>query len=335
MEIEIRNILRKYLEERIVNKIEIKSLVARKKEKIKAYGVPELLKCSFDKMGEAITSATSKKFSQEIAGMCKKFVEDKLSFIDKIFKDEYELLQYLKSSSNFDDDEEDYPHQPRNRRPFRPLSFTNTYRKSNYNFVENFVNILNNKFKQVYINLNGNFQSEENYIFVYIDKTLNSIKNNLEKFFSSRFEDYNNSKFKDYYHELLMKQSALNQKYNTNNQIKNAKEIEEECKEELFKYFENECFKVYLCIIVRLFKGNLQNILEGHFKRVIKENEKIISQKAEASLKNVTKRLKDKLLNELDEYYPKEKEEIEDNKILPNPSELSSESLKVDFEFTF
>ena len=74
MEISIRQVLSKYLEKHIVEKIEIKSVVARKKESqgsvIKAFGIPELLKCSFDKMGQAIASATSKKFSEEIEGMC-------------------------------------------------------------------------------------------------------------------------------------------------------------------------------------------------------------------------------------------------------------------------
>ena len=84
-----------------------------------------------------------------------------------------------------------------------------------------------------------------------------------------------------------------------------------------------------------LFKSNPQKITEEHFKKIIKENEKSISQKAETFLKNVTKRLKEKLFIELDEYYPKEKEENEDNKILPNLSELSSESFKDDYVFTF
>ena len=112
MEISIRQVLSKYLEKHIVEKIEIKSVVARKKESqgsvIKAFGIPELLKCSFDKMGQAIASATSKKFSEEIEGMCQKFVEDKLKFINKICHDEFELLDYLKSLVNFDEDDEDY-----------------------------------------------------------------------------------------------------------------------------------------------------------------------------------------------------------------------------------
>ncbi len=107
METEIRQILYKYLERHIVDKIGIKSIVARKKENIKAYGIPELFKCSFDKMGKAITSATSKKFSEEIEGMCEKFVNNKLNFINQIFKDEFELIERAKILVSQDDNEDE------------------------------------------------------------------------------------------------------------------------------------------------------------------------------------------------------------------------------------
>ena len=215
MEKVIREILRKYLEEHIVSKIEIKSLVARKKEThgtvIKAYGVPELLKCSFDKMGQAITSATSKKFSQEIEGMCKKFVEDKLIFIDKIFKDEFELLNKLKNSVNLEEEEDHFQDQPKkinyNNYNNYYYNYYNVYMNDNYNFVENFLNIVNNKFKQVYNNLNGNINNnQDNYMNVYIENKMKSIKTNLQTFCLKSFNAYNTSKISEYYHELLMKQ---------------------------------------------------------------------------------------------------------------------------------
>lgn len=338
MEIAIREILAKYLEEHIVKKIEIKTVVSRKKESrgsvIEAYGIPELLKCSFDKMGQAITSATFKKFSEEIEGMCEKFVEDKLKFINKIFKDELELLEYSKSLATFDeDDDEDGMNQPKNNKSNIILPKYNCYRNPYYDFFKNFLPILNKKFQTVYLNLNGNMGNEEKpYLFNYIEGTLEKIKENLQQFSIKTFEKIYKTKFQDYFYELQMKQSGLNKKYNTNNQIKDAKEIELEFQKELFGYFNNEFYKIYLCILTKLFKGNLQKILEINFKKIIKENEKSIAQKAEATLKNVTERLKEKLLKELENYYPKEKEE---NKILPNPSELSSEGMKDDFEFSF
>ena len=90
-----------------------------------------------------------------------------------------------------------------------------------------------------------------------------------------------------------------------------------------------------MCIIIKLFKDNLQKILEENFKKTIKENEKKISQKAEAALKNVTEGLKQKLLKEINIYYPKEKEESTNSRILPNSSELSNESFKDDDNFQF
>ena len=342
MEISIRQVLSKYLEKHIVEKIEIKSVVARKKESqgsvIKAFGIPELLKCSFDKMGQAIASATSKKFSEEIEGMCQKFVEDKLKFINKICHDEFELLDYLKSLVNFDEDDEDYIQQKnKGKGNLKFLSISNIYRNSsNFDFVQNFLEILNNKFKQIYINLNGNLNNnfEKPYIFTYIEGTLKNIQNNLQKFSLKLFEDNFKTNFRDYSFDLQAKLSELNERYNTNNQIKYSLE-KENFKKELFGYYQNQFYKIYLCIIIKLFKENMQKILEESFKRIIKENEKSINLKAEAALKNVTERLKEKLLKELELYYPKENKDSIENKILPNPSELSNDSLKDDFEFTF
>lgn len=335
METEIRQILHKYLEEHIVDKIEIKSVVARKKESIKAYGIPELFKCSFDKMGKAITSATSKKFSEEIEGMCEKFVNDKLDFINQIFKDEFELIENAKSLVSQDDNEDEEASKKMNKKPRRLFKPPSKYYSplSNYNFVKNFQLILNEKFKKVYTHLNGIINDEQNkpYIFTYIEGALNKIHESLVKYSLIPFEHLCKTKFQDYFHDLMMKQSQLNNKYDTNNQIRNASEIENEFKQELFKYYNNEFHKVYLCIIIKLFKDNLQKILEDKFKKIIKENEKSINLKAEAALKNVTERLKEKLLKELDFYYSKEKE---DNKILPNPSEINSGSFQDDFEFS-
>ena len=56
---------------------------------------------------------------------------------------------------------------------------------------------------------------------------------------------------------------------------------------------------------------NLENILIEKYQKELKENEamtKIINEKAENSLKFVTQRLKEKLLEELEKYFPKNKE---------------------------
>ena len=56
---------------------------------------------------------------------------------------------------------------------------------------------------------------------------------------------------------------------------------------------------------------NLENILIEKYQKELKENEamtKIINEKAESSLKFVTQQLKEKLLKDLEKYFPKNKE---------------------------
>ena len=108
MEIEIRNILYKYLDKNIVDKIEIKDVVSRdkinKKTIIKARGIPKLLRSSFDIMGRSITSATFKKFSEDIENLCREYVDKKLNYVQNIFKDENELFEITNYLINEEDD---------------------------------------------------------------------------------------------------------------------------------------------------------------------------------------------------------------------------------------
>lgn len=71
-------------------------------------------------------------------------------------------------------------------------------------------------------------------------------------------------------------------------------------------------FKILLCIIIELFNSNLKEILDGNYKKDLKKSEKIISQKAENALKYITKKLKDKLLEELEKNYS-DKKKFEDS----------------------
>ena len=336
----IREILLKYLDEKIVNKIEIKRVLARKKVinniVFNAYGIQDLFKCSFDKMGNAITSATSKKFSEEIENLCKKYVENKLNYINQTFKDELELLEVAKNLVKIEEDKEELFHNNNNHyNNTKNISYNNSYRYSSNNyFIQNFVSILTTKFQQIYIDLNGshNNYNEKSVIFLYIEETMKKIYKNLEILSSKLFENIYKAKFQDYFHELQMKQSSLNKKFKTHNQINDADEIDQEFKKELKDYFENEFYKIYLCIIVKLFKGTLQKILEENFKNVIKQNEMSINQKAKEALKNVSQRLKSKLLIELEKYHPKENPE---NSIIPTKLEANSGTFVDDFEFSF
>lgn len=47
--------------------------------------------------GKAITSATFKKFSEDINNLCKEYVDKKINFILNIFTNEMEILEVAKS----------------------------------------------------------------------------------------------------------------------------------------------------------------------------------------------------------------------------------------------
>ena len=110
MEVVIREILQNYLEYKIVKKIEIASIIARDKKTkniiYKARGIPELLRSSFDVMGRAITSATCKKYSQDIENLCKNFVDNKIEYLKQRSRDEIEVLEI--SKDYYMDDSEKY-----------------------------------------------------------------------------------------------------------------------------------------------------------------------------------------------------------------------------------
>ena len=164
MEETIRKVLDKYLDHKIVQKIEIRSIVSRDfidedtKTIYKANGIPELLRLSFDIMGRAISSATCKKLSQEIECLCKDYVDQKILYIHNIFKYEMEILEDSKNLFVQDlEDEEDYFSNKKKSIPKKGLSELNMYRKieNPTYFIDNFLKIMRNKFIDIYNNLNN------------------------------------------------------------------------------------------------------------------------------------------------------------------------------------
>jgi len=127
MEKTIRKILQNYLEHKIVEKIQITSIVSRDKivgsTTYKARGIPDLLRSSFDVMERAITSAKFKKFLDDIENLCKNFVDMKINYLKQQSKDEMEVLAiskdyYMDDSNKYFDKEE---------KPKRVLSKYNFY----------------------------------------------------------------------------------------------------------------------------------------------------------------------------------------------------------------
>jgi hypothetical protein len=324
MEKVIREILSNYLENKIVNKIEITSIIARDKiDKnrnitYKARGIPELLRSSFDIMGRAITSATFKKFSQDIEDLCRNFVDKKIEYLQQRAKDEMQLLDI--SKDYYMDDFEKYFSSE--ERPKRTLPKYNIYSSSNDKsyFYNNFKLIMSQKFLDIFNNLNNTNHSiddkEKPLILNHINITLETIKEILNKNSKMFFEkDIYEKIYQKFFTDLRKQQCIRSKEFKTSNQIIDEDEIEKNFKEELFIFFQNEFFKYFICIMIKIFMHNLKHILINEYQKELKENEamtKIINEKAESSLKYVTHQLKEKLLVDLEKYFP-QKEEIKNN----------------------
>ena len=260
METTIKEILTKYLDIDIVKKIEIKDVVSRDKKFnqnniIKARGIPKLLKCSFDIMGRAITSATFKKFSEDIGNLCKKYIDDQLNYMNQICKDEIELLEKSKKLENEEENDLDND----NNQKVKLNKLQKRYSKSLYElkekeklyFYENFIKILKSKIQDIYNNLNNpkTNSNDKSNVLILLEEKLKMIKGVLETISKKIFQEFNKPEFKDYYNELLFQQSNI--------QIE-AEKVKEEFRKELFDCFTNEFFKIFLCIIINLFKNNLK-----------------------------------------------------------------------------
>ena len=418
MEGTIRNVLDNYLDHKIVQKIEIKSIVARdfidegSNTVYKAYGIPELLRLSFDIMGRSISSATCKKLSRDIENLCKDFVDKKILYVQNIFKFEMEILEVAKSLFVEDLNEDDDYFGNTKKKQKKELSECNIYRKienPNY-FVDNFCKIMSNKFIDIFNNLdsgnmplneinilndseneekknnekdninneqennnnqeknitenmkqenisNKNNQQEKKEeekknqeneeqkeskedekdmedkpaVSFLVEERLEKLRNSIDEASNKTFEKLYKNRFQNYLMDLQREQSVKNKEFNDNSQIIDVLSIEKNFKEKLFTYFKNEFFKIFFCIILKLFMNNLNDILVMNVQKELKENEnvqKIISQKAENSLKNINEKLKKNLIYELDEFMREKRDEMKKAK---KANEFNNE----DIDFTF
>ena len=203
-------------------------------------------------------------------------------------------------------------------KPKRTLPKDNIYKTTNDKtyFYNNFQLIMSNKFLDIFNNLNNtNYSLDDKIkplILNHINKTLESIKDILNKNSKLFFEkDIYEKIYQKYFTDLRKQQNIRIKEFNLPNQIIDEEEIEKNFKKELFIFFQNEFFKYFICIMIKLFMNNLKNILISEYQKELKENEamtKIINEKAENSLKLVTRQLKEKLLKDLEKYFPKNKE---------------------------
>ena len=375
MEKTIRSILSNYLDSKIADKIEIRDVIARDqkggKEVFKARGIPELLKLAVELMGRAITSATCKKFSEEIENLCKNFVDKKINFIKEQFKYEMEILE--QSKSMFVEDMDDY-FDNQDEKKIKELSELNMYKKIDKKtyFQDNFIKIMVKKFIEIYNYLNDNniqlnkneenvennennnqqnhenVQNQENQegknnsqinqenneekqenkenqnidknedkplVLFFIEDRLPKLKKIINDSAKKIFEKVFKIKFQDYLSDLQKKQSLINKEFDVNYQIIDVAETEQTFRDELLKFFNNEFFKNFFCIILKLFMTNLKNTLIDNYKKELKENEKmkeVINKKAEDSLRFITQKLQESLLKELNENYPDNDKKVEE-----------------------
>ena len=341
MEIIIRDILKKYLDYKIVEKIQIKSVVSRDKKVdniiFKAKGIPELLRCSFDIMGKAISSATFKKFSEDIEELCKKYVDEKIDFIQKIFIYEIEILKV--ASSMFIDEYEEYFKD--NQKIIKQLSKPNIYNNvANNYFVNNFNQIMTYKFIEIYNNLNNTNISlnkrEKDLVLLFIENRLSKLQTILNDVSEKIFQKIYKELLNDYMNSLRDKQSLRRKEYNINYDIIDTSEISTHYNNLLFPFFKNEFFKYFFCIILKLFMNYLKDILIENYRKELKENkemEKIINDKAESSLKSVTQYLKKKLIENLDKYFPKSIKQREQREYREKREKKEKKNFDIDFEF--
>lgn len=409
MEEIIRKILDNYLDHQIVEKIEIKSVVARdykdedSENVYKAYGIPELLRLSFDIMGRSISSATCKKISKDIEKLCKDFMDKKIEYVQNLFKNEMEILEVAESlfiDDQGNDVDDNYLDNENEKKELSELNIYKNMENQNY-FVDNFIKSMRDKFIDIFNNLeNGNIHLDENKIgnegenenqdnnveeneeqeeineqnnineniqqeqqeniqnendanqqennneqnkeekeevedkpaiMTFIERSIEKLKKSLDTNSNKVFEKIFKERYNKYLEELLKEQKTKNEDFKDDRKLMDTSEVEKNYREKLIIYFKNEYFKIFFCIILNLFMNNLKDILDMYVQKELIENknvQKIINEKAEISLKDITEDLKNHLISELDGLMNEKKEA--DNKA-KKENEFDNED--IDFAF--
>ena len=298
-------------------------------------------------MGRSITSATCKKFSQEIEKLCKNYVEKQINFIENQFKYEMEILNVCRSM--YVEDLEDLIENSEKKK-IKTLSEMNIYSKieDKKYFEDNFIKIMGTKFINIYNHLNSDIdilneekEDQENIqenqineekenenqiieenndanrneedkplVLFFIEDRLQKLKDIINNTSQKAFNKIFDKHYQDYLNDLQKEQYSLSKAYGVNCQAIDPSEIEKTFKEELFINFNNIFFKNMFCIILKLFMNNLKKILIDYYTKELKENEKmqkIINKKAEDSLKNISQELHKSLLKELNENFKEKK----------------------------
>ena len=268
----IKKILLEYLNKEIVDKIEIKEVIAKNKKfsqnlEIKAKGIPDLLKTAFEIKGKRIYSEKLNNFTQEMNEFKKKNIDTKLNIIKEIISENIYPVENIKNNYSCVVD-----------------FFDNT--KNNFQNLENiFFNEINEEnfetklkeiFNVIYQKINDETENEEFNNF--IKEKLNEIKKILEKFSDYLLNLIYSLNVQKYFYSLQVEQSDLNDYWKTNLQINNFSKIEDEFKFQFFNYFNKYFYQIFFCGILKLFYDNLKEIVNESFNEKIEQN-KIIKNK--------------------------------------------------------
>ena len=181
------------------------------------------------------------------------------------------------------------------------------YKQKNQRNKENKDEIKNENNKE-------NKKEDKPLFLFFIEDRLQKLKHIIYNTSQNVFEKIFKKNFQDYYNDLQKEQSSKANAFGVNCQIIDISETEKNFKEELFIYFNNVFFKNIFCIILKLFMNNLKNQIIDYYKKELQENGKmqqIINKKAEDSLKNITQKLQESLLKELNEHFKKKNKPVD------------------------
>ena len=290
----IKKILLEYLNKEIVDKIEIKEVIAKNKKfshlEIKAKGIPDLLKTAFEIKGKRIYSEKLNNFTQEMNEFKMNNIDIKLDIIKEIINEKIKPIEIIKNNYSciFD-------------------YFDNT--KNNIQNLENIFQYDINKdnietklkeiFNIIYQKINDENENEDlnNFINVKL-KEINKILEKISDYLINIIYSLNIQK---YFYLLQVEQSELNYYWKTNLQINNFSKIENDFKFQCFNYFKKYFYQIFFCGIIKLFYNNLKDLINENYNKKIEQN-KIIKNKDDLE-KNV------KLLNEeltllMKKYFP-------------------------------
>jgi predicted GTPase len=324
MEKTIRNVLENYLEHELVEKIEIKSVVARdykdEENSFKAYGIPELLRLSFDIMGRSISSATCQNIIDVIVDLCKKFMDKKILYIKNLFKYEMELLEVAKNLFVDDLEEEEVEEEEENENNKKQLSEHNFYGKiENPNFfVDNFYKIIRKKFLKIYKNLeSGNMnineiENEEEYPEQEDINEINELNDDIIQENNNEINNQNENIIQENNNEINNQNENIEQNniQNENNQNEN---IIEENNDEINNQNNNIGQNNIQNENNQENQVNQENDITTFIKRNLEKLRKSIEQSSNKAFEKVFKKRYDIYLDELRAEQSEKNRQYQDN----------------------